>query len=364
MKSILNLFEETQKENSTRLKYFDKGIYNSIPFVDYPDFNSEEFDIDEVERCYNNPSLSTSFLRNSDESVLKTYKSYCESNNINNIDWKKLKEILKDVEVIIGQLKRKFNRPRPVNFMSSEHNIKYKKSPSYPSGHTTVSYFLCDLISNSIPECKQDLQTLAGLIGQSRIENAVHYPSDINYGRLLGEFLASSFLEEKNSYNEESLLSKILTNCENKKMDKREYSREIADFIFETNNKSGVHCSYTDCLEASENFLMGYPIKYITKNEGIKSLLNGIITANNFGKVNTESKLISIHKGLGESFISCRPGEKRNYENLNETLNLDKYKKYKRIIQERPFKDGNQRVGKITLLSDLDFDFIKFNEII
>ena len=51
-----------------------------------------------------------------------------------------------------------------------EYQIKYKKSPSFPSGHTAIAYFLCDVISKNIPEIQQDLQTLAALIGQTRIE--------------------------------------------------------------------------------------------------------------------------------------------------------------------------------------------------
>jgi hypothetical protein len=365
MKSLLSLFEETRKEKPTRLKYFNsEDIYEDIPFVDYPSFNSEDFDIDEVERCFNKPCLSTSFLRNSDKSVFDIYKSYCESNDINNLDWDKIKEILNDVEVIVGKLKRKFNRSRPSNFMNGEYSIKYKNSPSYPSGHTTIAYFLCDLVSNSIPDCKQDLQTLAGLIGQSRIENAVHYPSDVSYGRLIGEFLANSFINEKPEHNNENLLSKILTHCESNKISKNQYSREIAEFIFEVNSASGVPCSYTDCLEASQNFLMGFPIKYITKNEGIKSLINCMITANYFEEINNERKLIAVHKGLGKDFVSCNPGEKRNYKSLNEVFKLSKHQKYKKIMEEKPFVDGNLRVGKIMLLSDLGFDFVKFNEII
>jgi hypothetical protein len=364
MTSILGLFKETANEKSTRLKYFDNNIYNSIPLVDYPSFNSEEFDIEEVERCHNNPCLATSFLRDSDSSVFDIFKSYCDQNNISNVDWNKVKDIMRDVKTVIGILKNKFNRPRPVNFMSHEYNIKYKSSPSYPSGHTTQAYFLCDLLSDSLPNIKSDLQTLASLIGQSRIENAVHYPSDIQYGRLIGETLCKGFLTD-DVYNEKPLHVQILERCTKEKIDKIEYSKEIAEFIFESITSSGFKCSYSDCVEASQNFLMGFPINYISENIAIKSMFNCLIAANKYDVINEETKAINVHKKFDSKFLfKSLPGEKRKYENLDSIFLEMPHNKFKRIITERPFKDGNIRIGKILLLKDLDFQFELVNKII
>ena len=69
-------------------------------------------------------------------------------------------------------------------------------SYSFPSGHTTMAYFLFELLSHFYPGSKKDLKNLAELIGQSRIENCVHYPSDVLHGQLLGEMLSSIFLEK------------------------------------------------------------------------------------------------------------------------------------------------------------------------
>lgn len=364
MKSILGLFKETKDILPTRLKYFSNDIFDKIPIVDYPSFNSEEFDIEEVERCHCRPSLSTSFLRNSDEAVSKVFMDYCNGSDVKNIDWNKVSEILEDVEVIIGKLKNRFQRPRPSNFMSQEYNIKYKDSPSYPSGHTTVAYFLCDLLSNSVPEIKQDLQTLASLIGQSRIENAVHYPSDINYGRLVGETLCQKFLEEDEHFKSQDLHIKILEHCEKNNIDKAEYSKEIAEFLLETNINSGINCNYSDCLEASQSFLMGYPINYITEHKGIKSVINCMIAANKFKDIDREEKLIEIHKQLDVNVLSSLPGQKRTYDNLDNLFKNKSYEKYRKVTESRPFLDGNVRVGKVMLIKDLNFDFYKYNRII
>ena len=183
MTSIRGLFEATKHDIdkghldrlSRRYRYFDSNCLNDIPKMRHPDEKSKAFenDVKEVVRCHNQPSLSTQFLHDSDDSVENIFKRYCNENGYNLINWKKIKDVLQDVDSIVLKLKYENNRPRPLHYISDltndEYKIKYKKSPSFPSGHTAIAYFLCDVISNSIPEVQQDLQTLASLIGLSLI---------------------------------------------------------------------------------------------------------------------------------------------------------------------------------------------------
>ena len=57
---------------------------------------------------------------------------------------------------------------------------------------------------------------LSELIGQSRIENCVHYPSDVIHGQFLGELLSSLYLNEleNKKYNTylSSLIDKMVSN--------------------------------------------------------------------------------------------------------------------------------------------------------
>ena len=179
MQSIRGLFEETKHDidkqhldrMSRRYRYFDHDCLNDVPKMRHPVEQSKAFenDMKEVIRCHNNPSLSTQFLHDSDDSVESVFKRYCKENGYKLIDWKKIKDILEDVDSIVLKLKYENNRPRPLHYLrdlsDSDYQIKYKKSPSFPSGHTAIAYFLCDVISNSIPEIQQDLQTLAGKPG-------------------------------------------------------------------------------------------------------------------------------------------------------------------------------------------------------
>ena len=256
MKSILGLFEETKNVKgkyddrlSRRLRYFDENIFDIIPHMDYPTEGSKEFDEDiaEVKRCRYQPCLSTSFLRDSDKSVESVFKDYCKQESVTKIDWKKIKDVLKDVDSVILKLKIKNGRPRPIEYIDNRHelDVKYKKSPSYPSGHTAIAYFLCDVVSHHVPEIQQDLQTLASLVGQSRIENAVHYPSDVQYGRLVGESLASSFLKENKVNFSKSLKNKdyklFSNHCLEKAQEVYDHDptknliADMSDFLYITN---------------------------------------------------------------------------------------------------------------------------------
>ena len=79
MRSIRGLFEETKHDidkghldrMSRRYRYFDSSCLKDIPKMRHPNEKSKLFenDMQEVIRCHNNPSLSTQFLHDSDDSV-------------------------------------------------------------------------------------------------------------------------------------------------------------------------------------------------------------------------------------------------------------------------------------------------------
>ena len=373
-KSILNLFDSTKKENNERLKYFKSNVYNAIPHLKHPEENSQMFkeDFEEVERCYNSPCLNASFLNKSDDKVIDVFKEYCIENNQSNIDWQKVKEIVEDVEKIIKKLKEEHKRPRPFNYFSADNNLseKYKKSYSYPSGHTTIAYFVCDLLSHHIPSIRQDCQTLASIIGQSRLDNGVHFPSDVSYGRLVGETLSDIYCNEDMSNikeNKKSFVNFILTDLNNKESFNL-IKEQITEFLYLSTKNN-----YSICSDASGYLLSNYPINYITEDTTIKSAVNCVNAAFNLGNINSMSKLIELHKSIDHNmFISSDPGELNNsinFSNIREDIdyilkNGNIYQKHKMLSELKIFKEHNDIVKRVVVLSESDYDFRKANTVL
>ena len=134
--------------------------------------------------------MQTGFLKTSANSVEKVFKEYCKTNGIR-LDWKLISEILEDVDAVILDMKYKHMRPRPYVFLcdisDAFKDVRKSASPSFPSGHTAIAYFLSSLISHYYPNDRSDLEMLSALIGKSRIDNGVHYPSDVSYWIVTGK---------------------------------------------------------------------------------------------------------------------------------------------------------------------------------
>ena len=412
MRSIQGLFEETKYDidkdhldrMSRRYRYFNDNCLEDIPKLKHPQENTREFENDfkEVMRCHKHPSLNTRFLHDSDSSVEDIFRQFCKENGFSLINWKKLRDVVKDIDSIVLKLKYDNNRPRPLHYLrdlsDEELQIKYKKSPSFPSGHTAIAYFLCDVLSANIPEIQQDLQTLASLIGQTRIENAVHFPTDIDYGRLVGESLADLFLSQDNNKVSANLKAKHYRKFSNQLCSKAKelypkyneldayenYAKDVAEFLHRTNEIEFYKTPYNECLEAAKNAMMGFPSSYITSNKHIKSQLDGLTMSSKCGTIDNNYKIIRIHECfLPEVLEKGTPGEFRNYSHTSRTgvqfpEPCDLHRKLKSCHKMRdnawlrhllyeyvhPFCDGNGRSGRIILASDMDYDFPQINQLI
>jgi acid phosphatase (class A) len=62
-------------------------------------------------------------------------------------------------------------------------------SPSYPSGHATVGAMMAILLAQMVPEQRDALFALGWDYGEARIVSGVHFPSDVEAGRILGTML-------------------------------------------------------------------------------------------------------------------------------------------------------------------------------
>ena len=412
MISIQALFEETEAHgmHKKRLKKVSKvcnrlgDAEKLIPKMNFPQPGSERFndDIQEVERCVKSPCLAGNFLENSDSSVEDIFRDFVASENKDYFNWKEVSKLLDEVDAIVLRLKFRYNRKRPKQYLVDRSefydDIRESKTPSFPSGHTAIAYFLAGVLSKNIPELEGEFSTLAELIGQSRIENGVHFPTDVVYGRLVGEMLSDSYNGNNNLKSIDKLENFHFRECSNyfRKLAQdlrpsfhredalESYAEDLAQFIHRTNQIEKYHLNFNDCLNAASEFLMGYPTRYISENSHIKSTLDSIVCSYFLSDINTPEKVIQVHKMFSPDVLERgSPGEIRSFphgsptgtkysepkdihDNLKACLSVKNRPAIKHIFYEwvHPFPDGNGRSGRIILASDLLYNFDIVNQII
>ncbi len=97
-----------------------------------------------------------------------------------------------DESEVLDRAKREFARPRPFSVEPRLHPVIARpKSLSYPSGHATWAYTTALVLADMVPERRRQLLERAGEYAYDRNVAGVHYPSDVEAGRLAGTALAA-----------------------------------------------------------------------------------------------------------------------------------------------------------------------------
>lgn len=90
-------------------------------------------------------------------------------------------------QVFVQLLKRTLTRERPYKILENIRTFDITlKDYSFPSGHTTASFSMATILSYYLPQFLILFIAIALLVGISRIYLAVHYPSDVIVGIVLG----------------------------------------------------------------------------------------------------------------------------------------------------------------------------------
>jgi acid phosphatase (class A) len=104
-----------------------------------------------------------------------------------------------DTEEAAYELKNRFRRARPYNAYSGvKPCIKKSGSYSYPSGHSSFANVYANVLGDLVPERKNEFVGKAGELALDRVIGGVHYPADIEAGKLFGGEFHSKLL--KNPY--------------------------------------------------------------------------------------------------------------------------------------------------------------------
>ena len=180
--NLLKKFDKTHVEN-----------YNSLTKKSFP-VNTSYHVIKELEEIKNKQStISKERISEIKKQINIDYTVplFTKNKKIQDIIYKNLED---KVTPIIMKLKKHFNRARPYHLDNSIIPvITAPKHPSYPSGHSTESYYIAYNLGKLYPENKDIFLKTAKNIAENREYAGVHFKTDTEYGKLLGRELAELY---------------------------------------------------------------------------------------------------------------------------------------------------------------------------
>ncbi|MDZ4868380.1 MAG: phosphatase PAP2 family protein [Alphaproteobacteria bacterium] len=107
-----------------------------------------------------------------------------------------LNRVSEDALATTTEAKKRFSRPRPFQRFALARVCGQAKPPkpeasptkgtSYPSGHAVVSWAAALVMMEAAPANATPIVTRAVSYGESRVVCGVHFPSDVESGRILG----------------------------------------------------------------------------------------------------------------------------------------------------------------------------------
>lgn len=106
--------------------------------------------------------------------------------------------IMIDVVPLITKLKYFFNRPRPSQ-LACYYGLHlfpdfsyFTNTPSFPSGHSTLTAITCEVLGNHYPESYSRMKELIESVSVSRLYIGAHYPSDNDMSMVVAKRVISN----------------------------------------------------------------------------------------------------------------------------------------------------------------------------
>jgi acid phosphatase (class A) len=100
-----------------------------------------------------------------------------------------------DDQHAVDAAKKYFKRPRPfVSDSEVSPLVKQAPTPSYPSGHATFAYVTAILLADMVPDKGASIFERSAEYSYNRVVAGVHYPSDVEAGRIAGSVIDNVLL--------------------------------------------------------------------------------------------------------------------------------------------------------------------------
>mgnify|MGYP001250225182 CR=1 FL=1 len=169
---------------------------SKIPLIPPPPPGSPEeiLELYAVMEQYQNRIVPENLQQMCDEDLVGVFQKTLNEVGIS-INYSYYNKLKDDIRKPYKKLKKLFNRRRPHKLAAALgldfqfDDLPSAKSKSYPSGHTVQSYVVAHFLADLHPEHSDLIFGTAELISQSRIDRGVHYPSDLDYGRIVAEYV-------------------------------------------------------------------------------------------------------------------------------------------------------------------------------
>jgi acid phosphatase (class A) len=102
-----------------------------------------------------------------------------------------------DARTILNATKEAWNRPRPFNVSADVKPLgeKPRTNFAYPSGTTIFGSLTAIMLANMVPEKRVELFDRSVEYAANRIVLGIHYPTDIEAGRIAAAVMAAAFLQ-------------------------------------------------------------------------------------------------------------------------------------------------------------------------
>ncbi len=106
-----------------------------------------------------------------------------------------MQAVRKQTSEVAAAFKSTWDRPRPSARDPRVHPcVPVPTNASYPSGHSTAASVWAAIFSAAFPEHAADFAAQAQETRWARVLGGVHFPTDVQSGRLLGERIAARML--------------------------------------------------------------------------------------------------------------------------------------------------------------------------